>query len=212
MSRTFWTNEQIKLLVQHYPNMPMPELIKTIGRDEKSIYSKARSIGVKRSQEYLDSPHACRLRPGDNIGKEFRFKKGNKAWNKGVSVNNGGEAGWFPKGNKPANYRPVGTIRAVDGYQEIKVAEGMRQWKLLHRVVWERMNGKIPKGMVVIFLDGNTENIEITNLSLMTKAQNMKRNTIHNYPKEIAVLVQLQGAINRQINKRTKQNEQLRHA
>jgi hypothetical protein len=136
-----------------------------------------------------------------------RFEKGHATWNKG-------KKGWnpekckathFKKGTRPPNYRPVGTIRVVDGYQEIKMAEGMRQWRQLHRVIWERLCGPIPKGSNLIFRDGNRLNISIVNLELVTKAENMKRNSYHtNYPKEIAQLIQLQGAINRQINKRTK--------
>ena len=76
----------------------------------------------------------------------------------------------------------------------------------------ERMNGPIPKSYMVMFLDSDPKNIEITNLSLYTKSQNMQRNTIHNYPKEIVHLVQLQAAINRQINKRTQSHEQPNHA
>ena len=42
--------------------------------------------------------------------------------------------------------------------------------------------------------------------SLMTRAELMKRNSYHNrYPKEVARLVQLRGAVTRQINKRSNQ-------
>lgn len=204
-----FTQNQIDLIVMHYPNMPMPELTKLVGKSIHSIYNKAYALGIKHSQEFLDSPAGCRLRRGDEVGKQFRFPKGHVPANKGIkgTSHEGCKATQFVKGSKPANYRPVGTIRFIrdktDGYYEMKMADGMNQWKLLHRVIWERLNGHIPKGYIVVFLDNNPKNIKITNLSLFTKAQNMLRNTVHNYPKEIVHLVQLKAALNRQINKRT---------
>lgn len=203
--KKFWTAEEDALFRKHYPNSSMRQMMELLGRSACSIYNRSEILNVRKSQEYLDSPAACRLRRGDNIGKEYRFQKGQIPPNKGVKgiSYEGSKPTQFKSGSRPPNYRPVGTIRQVDGYYEIKMAEGMRQWKLLQRVVWERCNGAIPKGMFVIFLDGSRDNIEITNLSLVTKAQNMKRNTVHNYPKEIVHLVQLKAALNRQINKRT---------
>lgn len=200
-----WTQSQIDLLIKHYSNTSKADLVKLIGRKESSIYNKAYSLNLKKTSEYLASPEACRLRRGDNVGAAFRFQKGHQPANKGVKGINheGSKLTQFKKGQAPKNKQPVGYIRkSKDGYLEIKVAEGMGQFRLLHRIVYERMNGKIPEGMIVIFLDNNKENLKISNLSLITKGENMKRNSYHNYPKEIAQLIQLRGAINRQINRR----------
>lgn len=207
--RKFWTAEEDALMREHYPNSTMKQMVELLGRSESAIYNRSQTLNVRKSQEYLDSPNACRLRRGDNIGAEFRFKKGQVPPNKGVKgiSYEGSKPTQFKKGSKPPNYRPVGTIRVVDGYQEIKIAEGMRQWKQLHRVIWERLNGPITKGYNLVFLDGNRENTSIANLSLMSKADNMRRNTVHNYPKDIVHLVQLKAALNRQINKRTKHEQ-----
>jgi hypothetical protein len=206
--RAFWTPVQNDMMKAFYADNTMATMKALTGRNEHSIYNRAFALKLSKSQSYLDSPAACRLRRGDNIGAEFRFKKGQQVWNKGMKgLQIGGEATQFGKGHKPANHKPAGTIREVDGYLEIKIAEGMRQWKLLHRVIWERCNGVIPKGQIVIFLDGNTKNINIKNMSLLTKAENMKRNTVHNYPREILHLVQLRAALNRQINKRTEHEQ-----
>lgn len=205
-----WTPAQDDMFREFYPNCTMAEMKVMLGnKSEHAIYNRSETFNVRKSQEYLDSPKAQRLRRGDNIGEEFRFKKGNVPFNKGVKgiSYEGSKATQFGKGSKPANYKPVGTIRFIrdktDGYFEMKMADGMRQWKLLHRVIWERLNGAIPANHIVIFLDGNPKNLNIKNMALMTKAQNMKRNTVHNYPKDIVHLVQLKAALNRQINKRT---------
>jgi hypothetical protein len=61
---------------------------------------------------------------------------------------------------------------------------------------------------MVAFIDGNKLNVEITNLMLMNKAENAKRNHPAKYGKEFMQVAQLKGAISRQINKRRKENEQ----
>lgn len=200
-----WTPAQDDMFREFYPVCTMAEMKVMLGKTECAIYNRSETLNVRKSKEYLDSPKAQRLRRGDNIGAEFRFKKGQVPANKGLKgvYYDGSIATFFPKGHKPSNYKPVGTIREVDGYFEIKMAEGMRQWKLLQRVVWERLNGPIPKNHIVTFLDGNKKNIEITNLAIFSRVENMKRNTVHNYPKDIVHLVQLKAALNRQINKRT---------
>jgi hypothetical protein len=210
MKRTFWTPVQDDMMKAFYADNSMATMKVLTGRSECSIYNRAFALKLSKSQAYLDSPAACRLRREQTPASiANRFKKGQVPPNKGLKgvYYEGSVATFFPKGHKPANHKPAGTIREVDGYFEIKIAEGMRQWRLLHRVIWERCNGLIPQGHIVSFLDGNSKNINIKNMALFTKAQNMKRNTVHNYPKEIVHLVQLRAALNRQINKRTEHEQ-----
>lgn len=49
--------------------------------------------------------------------------------------------------------------------------------KYLHRAVWEHFNGKIPKGYVVHHVDFNPANNDISNLTLLTKAEHRKLHT-----------------------------------
>lgn len=203
--RKLWTKEQDDMMRAFYPDNTMATMKALLGRTECSIYNRVFILKLEKSEAYLASPAACRLRRGDEVGKAYRFPKGHIPVNKGVKGINyeGMKATQFKKGTKPPNHRPVGFIRlSRDNYFEMKMAEGMQQFKLLHRVIWERCNGPIPKGQVCIFIDGNTKNLEVTNLALLTKKQNMKRNSLHSLPKELAELIQLRGALNRQLNKR----------
>lgn len=82
----------------------------------------------------------------------------------------------FKKGNKPINWRPVGSERLnVYGYIEIKVAEP-NKWRLKHQVIWEEHNGPIPKGSVVIFGDQDRFNFDLNNLLLVSRAQLVRMN------------------------------------
>ncbi len=106
-----------------------------------------------------------------NTGRTGRFQKGQAGlfrFEKGTCAA-GCEKTWFRKGNMPKNYRPVGSERInVDGYVEVKVADP-NKWRLKHRVVWESVNGKIPKGFIVIFRDNDRTNTDIDNLMLIRR-------------------------------------------
>jgi hypothetical protein len=70
-----------------------------------------------------------------------------------------------------------------------------------HKVVWEKHNGKVPKGYKISFRDGNTQNCDISNLYLITFEELMLKNQIHNYPEDIKELIYLRGRITREVNK-----------
>ena len=84
----------------------------------------------------------------------------------------------FKKGNIPENYRPIGSTRycSKDGYKYIKVADP-NKWELAHRVIWEEHNGKIPKGHIVLFRDRDINNLDIDNLTLVSRAELLKLNS-----------------------------------
>jgi hypothetical protein len=104
-------------------------------------------------------------------GLTGQFPKGNIPFNKGKKGIGGWEPTQFKKGQAPVNYRPVGSERTnVDGYVEIKVADP-NKWRLKHQVIWESVNGPIPKGYAVIFGNSNTSNLDINNLILVTRGQ-----------------------------------------
>lgn len=106
-----------------------------------------------------------------NSGLDSRFKPGCLPFNKGKKGIGGWEPTQFKKGKKPHNYKPVGTERVNgEGYVDIKVADP-NKWRSKHLVVWEKENGPVPKGYVVIFGDGNRRNFDVNNLILVSRKQ-----------------------------------------
>lgn len=78
------------------------------------------------------------------------------------------------KGRKRASGNrayPIGTeIIDRDGAIRLKVSDeyqGSKNWRYKHHWVWEQQNGKIPKGHIIIFADGNPQNCDINNLILI---------------------------------------------
>ncbi|MFA5385086.1 MAG: HNH endonuclease signature motif containing protein [Eubacteriales bacterium] len=114
-----------------------------------------------------------------NSGLTGFFPPGQVPFNKGRK----GVGGWpptqFKKGNRPANWVPLGTERiSRDGYTEVKIADGRlnKNWKGKHILIWEEHNGPIPCGHVVIFGDGNKRNFDPENLLLVSRAQLIRLN------------------------------------
>jgi hypothetical protein len=109
-------------------------------------------------------------------GVDCKFQKGGVPQNKGRKGYHalGSEKGWFRKGNRPINHKPVGTeVIQGYGYTWVKVDEP-NVWMQKHRLIWEEENGKVPEGSIVTFLDGNKQNITLENLALITKAESLE--------------------------------------
>lgn len=125
-------------------------------------------------------------RLGISTGRTGRFTAGHAPANKGremsAAVREKIRETWFLKGCKSMNSLPVGTEVFRDGYVLLKLRDGAElkqwdRWVLKHRYVWEQAHGPIPEGMMVIFLDGNTRNCELSNLALISKEENVILNT-----------------------------------
>lgn len=110
---------------------------------------------------------------------------------------------FFQKGHIPANHKPVGYERiSRDGYVEVKVAEP-NKFRLKHRVVWEEHFGPIPAGYNIQFRDKNRQNLDLDNLYLISRSEQLKKeNSMYaRYPLELQQVIKVKGALQRQINK-----------
>ena len=111
-----------------------------------------------------------------NSGTDGRFLKGHIPFNKGqkgMKMHPNSVATQFKAGHTPANKMPIGTVmRKDDGYLWRKTGEGARDWKQEHVIRYEEAHGPVPKGDVVTFLDGNRENLKLTNLKLISRREN----------------------------------------
>jgi hypothetical protein len=75
----------------------------------------------------------------------------------------------YVKGNIPYNYKPIGTLRNLRQYIEIKVDHG--RWLSLAKHTWEQVHGPVPKGYVVFRMDGKIDNNNLDNLCLMSRGE-----------------------------------------
>ncbi|HBO82075.1 MAG TPA: HNH endonuclease [Cupriavidus sp.] len=216
MKRKPWSEVELAVLSEHYADSPTTAIAAALGRPTYSVYSKAIAMGLRKSAEYLAGPEAGRL--DGQRGAASRFVKGQASWNKGVKGSTGKHPNCrrtqFKKGRSAKeshNYVPIGSERiSKDGYLERKVTDDpdiypARRWVAVHRLVWEAANGPIPPKHVVAFLPGrrtaDAALITLDALELVSQAEMARRNHPRSKSPELAKLVQLKGAITRQVNR-----------
>jgi hypothetical protein len=56
------------------------------------------------------------------------------------------------------------------GHTVVKISK-TNEWKLKNRIIWEKANGPIPEGHIVIFADGNKSNFDLDNLILVSRSE-----------------------------------------
>jgi hypothetical protein len=197
----------LDILKEKYPNNPTHLLAEELGIPITSVYHKANQLGLKKSEEYKNSPFSGRLRPGTNIGGNTRFQKGLIPHNKGKQMNAETYAKvsktMFKKGNKPHNTKEIGCVnlrrdKSDIPYYFIKISDGI--WEPLHRVIWQLHNGEIPENMKITFIDGNSLNCQINNLQMVSYADLMRKNSHINIPKEILEVIKLKNKLIQKIN------------
>ncbi|ALZ11602.1 TPA: HNH endonuclease signature motif containing protein [Pseudomonas aeruginosa] len=172
--RETWTAEQELVLLRLYPDMPNEVLAARLNKTLQQICSKAYRLGLKKSPEFS--------------------KKIRQDW---------GSATRFKKGQKPHTWLPVGSTRiSADGYLQRKISDTgypPRDWKGIHILLWEEHFGPIPTGHCVCFKDNNKQNVVIDNLELITRAERMRRNSIHRYPPELKSAIRVISKLKRTI-------------
>ena len=191
-------------IIDLYPNHSSKYIAELLGVTISKVYNTAWNAKVKKSAEYLLTPESGRIIEPSVANQ---FKPGHTPHNKGKQISaeiyEKVAPTMFKKGNKPHNTKPNGTINIradTQGrlYQYIKIKDS--HWELLQRYVWTQANGEIPSGSVVIFLDGNYLNCELNNLQVISRRENMARNTIQRYPAELQQIMKLTCKLKRKTN------------
>lgn len=211
-----WTSDEDAVLRVLYPDAPNDVIARFLERTTTAINARGDILGLHKSPMYLASPAACRLRRGGGAGVAYRYPKGHVPANKGTR-----RPGWhtgrmqetqFKKG-VATNWHPVGSTRVSDGYiyrkiSDIRNVPWTRNWVKEHARVWEAANGPIPVGHKLVFRNGDRQDIRIENLELVTDAEVMRRNTIHNLPPALKKAVRQLASLKRQIRRKTRDTEE----
>lgn len=213
MKRRRWTAREVALVRELYPHMATAKIARQLGRTVWMVYNTAWKFGLRKTAEYLASPDACRLRRGDHVGARTCFQKGHVPANKGLR-----RPGWGPGRMKETQfrkgerrgvavlvYKAIGTERvSKDGYLERKVNDDLplqRRWRAVHLIEWEKANGPLPRGFAVSFVNGDKTDRRLENLTLISRADLCRRNSIHNLPPEIKGAITMLGALKRRIRR-----------
>jgi hypothetical protein len=211
-----WAPREIERLKREYANAHTPTLARSFGRSESSVYQKALNLGLRKSAEYLASPEAGRT--DGKRGGCTRFKPGHATWNKGMKGVHGTQGACrrtqFKEGDLPHNTLPIGSLRInKDGHLQRKISNGKgsasKRWRTVAELVWSEVNGPLPPRHFVVFRPGlftnKLEEITLDRIECISMAENARRNHPRNKSPELAKLVQLKGAITRQVNRISKE-------
>jgi HNH endonuclease len=224
-ARRFWTAAEDAILADLYPNLLCIDIAALLDCKPGSVYSAASRLGLQKSEHFKAGDTSGRIQRGKQNPRmiEKRFQPGMTSWNAGMK---GWQAGGrsvltqFQKGQMSVSaqrkYKPIGSLRiSRDGYLERKMTDNpalvpTRRWTAVHRLVWEAAHGPIPKGHVVVYKAGQRTAIEqdITpdRLECISRGELANRNHPNRTNPEIARLIQLKGAITRQVNRIKKES------
>lgn len=224
MTKRPWPAHELAMLREIYPDVPTVDLAALLGRPVGQVYQTAARIGLKKSAAFSASVLSGRIQRGKQHPSMVasQFRPGSKPWNTGLHYVAGGRSAEtrFKKGCMSGaaqhNYVPIGSQRiSKDGYLERKITDDptlypARRWVAVHRLVWQAAHGPIPRGHVVTFRAGKRTAVEaeitVDRLECISRGELAKRNHPNSYSHELAKLVQLKGAITRQVNRITKES------
>lgn len=208
------TETDIAYIKEHFAEMSSYEIADVLGMSKTAVSNIAYRHGLRKSREWIAERARMRTLNPNHGGRAFLFKKGHTPHTKGKRAEEWmtpeglarSAASRFKKGQRPATWKPLGSERInVDGYIEVKVAEG-RPWRHKHRVMWEEANGAVPDGYMVSFIDGNKQNCVLSNLKLVARADAMRQNSVVNYPDDVREIIHMRAVLKRHINTQKRQN------
>ena len=170
-----YTEEQVQFIRENYTKRSQAEIVDLFNARFGA------DITLKKLKALLGNRRT-------NSGRTGRFPKGCKPWNYGTKGQGltGANSGSFKKGNAPPNRRPLWSERVCprDGFILMKVPEPdpytgfPTRYKHKHVYIWEQKHGPVPKGMVVVFIDGDKTHCKIENLMLISRAELLNLNQL----------------------------------
>lgn len=203
-----WTPKKIEKLVELYPYTLNTPIAKKLKVEEKAVSAKAFKLGLKKTKEFMRFWNL-----------KTAFKKGDVPANKGKSqveymspeAIERTKATRFKKGEIAPNKRHYKdgdiTVRnetlkdgSIRQYKWIRISRA--EWKMLHVVNWELEHGPVPDGYIVVFKNKDTAICEVSNLEMITLAENMARNTIQRFPVELKQTIRIIHKIKKTIKKK----------
>lgn len=186
-----WTDREERILRDCYPKYGAKYCIPLLpGRTHAAIKLRARQLNIRYT--------------GPKLGT---FKAGQPSHNKGKKVSpeviERIKHTFFKKGHVPHNTKEKNGVISIrkdrNGYEYKWVRVSKNNWQLLHRVLWEKANGPIPKGHIVRFKDGDSMNCVIENLELISMKKNAILNINAKYPRKLQEEIYSYHELNNQL-------------
>ena len=152
-SRYKWTDTELDYLRQ---------IVK-----DRYIFEIAELMSIKFNYEFRKSQiKSIMAKHKITNNMKNKIPKGIEPWNKNLKIGN----------SRIHNLKNVGDeYISSNGFTMMKLDNPTR-WVQKHRYLYEQTFGEIPKDKVLIFLDGNKQNLNLDNLKCITRKQLIKMN------------------------------------
>jgi len=203
-----FTDNEIQYIRDNYPDQLTMTIANELGRTERSIYRMATVLDIHKSKEYKQGMVSGKF---VEMGHGSRFGKGSIPWNKGIKcMPIKAKGSLFADGHRPWQTKYDGCIsERIDAegriYKYIRIE--LRKWIPLHVKNWMDVNGPVPVGHIVIFKDASAPDRErIENLELISRQENLYRNRLHQYPKDLQGVIKLKNKLQKILKNGTKNN------
>lgn len=221
-ARHIWTAQEVDTLRAMYPTTRTADIAALLGIDLELVYRRASLLRIRKDPEFFARDKSGRVFKGGKLGQATQFAPGQKPWNtgrKGWQAGGRSVATQFHTGTLPPGTMPIGSYRVITSkngrqFLERKVRQvpgsSHKRWTPVSRLVWEAAHGPVPKGSIVVFKPGQRTlvlaEITLDRLELITRAENAARNHPNRSNPAMAKLIQLKGAITRQVNRIQKES------
>lgn len=216
-----WTAAEDAAIRERWEQDDAATIARYLGRTRASLYQRVRKLGLRKSIAWVAERARQRWAEGRHQNSRAHlFQKGDVPANKGLrrpgyargrmretqfrkgQMAGAAQAKWVPIGTEIINPKRNVLMRKMTDDPTLYPAA---RWRPVHVLVWEAVHGPVPKGHIVVFRPGLktfiASEITIDRLELVTRAENMRRNTIHNYPPILADTMRLVGRVQRQLRK-----------
>ncbi len=163
---------------KNYLKIPLKRISVLLGRAETFVQHRMKRLGLKVPKHIIEQ----RKKMGQFKTGSIPHTKGKKQveyMSKDAIEKT--KATRFQKGGIPKNTLSDGVITTRTNHKKnytrdyIRISKGV--WKELQIYNWEKKNGPVPKGFILACKDGNPHNCKPSNWKLMTKAENVIRNS-----------------------------------
>ena len=183
-----WTEAEEQYLRDHYKDTQWQDIATVLGRGLDSVKCHARKLNLKRKEYGIfftpeedawiieNVPHYKYEELAKLFSEKFnrpctQYMLRSRA-TKHLHIKSGRQG--FKKGQVTHNIKPIGYeyCNVANGYTYVKVTNtGIKNkdFRPKHQIVYERYKGEIPKGYIIIFLDGNKQNFDPDNLYALNR-------------------------------------------
>lgn len=178
--RATYSLRQKNYVKRSYLTVPPQKMADHLGKSEEFVKSIMRHLELVIPREIIEQRIIdSRIKPGNVPANKGR--KQSEYMTKAAIART--KATRFKKGQLPHNAigfkdGDISIRRDTDtGRPYLYVRLSLGKWYPLHQHVWEKHNGKVPRGHCLWFKDNDSTNCTIENLEMISRAENAKRNS-----------------------------------